>query len=86
MPKRKELSETMEHSIADRWAASYESAAERASKAEMRIRHLEERIWQLEKDVADWKAFAMRCHTKYGNSFSSPEAGNAGEHDAATAV
>ena len=44
---------------ADRWAALYESAAERASKGEREIKRLQERIRQLEQHLADWKA---RCY------------------------
>ena len=45
---------------ADRWAALYESAAERASQAESKIRRLEERIWQLEQEVLDWREIERR--------------------------
>ena len=55
MPKRKALSDTM---TAARWAALYESAAERASKGEREIKRMQERIRQLEQQVADWKARA----------------------------
>ena len=55
MPKRKALSDTM---TADRWAALYESAAERASKGEREIKRMQERIRQLEQQVEDWKARA----------------------------
>ena len=53
MPKRKALSDTM---TAARWAALYESAAERASKGEREIKRMQERIRQLEQEVQDWKA------------------------------
>ena len=70
---------------ADRWAALYESAAERASKGEREIKRLQERIRQLEQHVADWTARCHAlCHTTSGNSFSRSEAGNAWGRDAAT--
>ena len=65
-----------------RWAALYESAAERASKGEREIQRLQERILHLEQQVADWKA---RCYRMtYGNSFSHFEADNAWGRDTAT--
>ena len=37
------------------WAALYESAAERARKKEREIKLMQERIWQLEREVHEWK-------------------------------
>ena len=48
----------MEYTL--RWAALYESAAERASKGEHEIKRLQERIRQLEQQLADWKRVATR--------------------------
>ena len=58
--------EVMEQNTTLRWAALYESAAERASQAESKIRSLEERVLQLEQQVLDWKAVALGCQTTYG--------------------
>ena len=55
----------MEQNTALRWAALYESTAERASQAESTIRGLEKRIRQLEQEVLDWKAVALGCQTTY---------------------
>ena len=72
----------MERRTTDRWAALYESAAERASKGEREIKRLQERIRQLEQQVEDWKARCYRMTS--GNSFSHSEADNAWGRDAAT--
>ena len=58
----------------------YESAAERASQAESKIRQLEKRIWQLEQEVLDWKAVALGCQTTYGKKSLHSEASYASEH------
>ena len=62
---------------ADRWAALYESAAERASKQQCEIKRLQERIRQLEQQVEDWKA---RCHSlMLSSSLSSSLSGSLSE-------
>ena len=37
------------------WAALYESAAERARIKDREIKLMQERIWQLEQEVHEWK-------------------------------
>ena len=64
------------------YSTLYESAADRASKGEHEIKRLQERIRQLEQQLADWKARCYRMTS--GNSFSHSEADNAWGRDAAT--
>ena len=46
--------------INDRWASLYEQAAERAEKAEQKVRALEKELKQMETRMNDWKERARR--------------------------
>ena len=54
----------MEQTTADRWAALYERTSDRLHSAELEIRRLEKRILQLQEDVSDWKAMALRMQPR----------------------
>ena len=52
--------------INDRWASLYEQAAERAEKAEQKVRALEKELSQMEERMNDWKQRAQERSAEKG--------------------